>query len=383
MKRLMLLGCLIALCLSACSFGASEDAVQTAIAETEAAVPTATEVFVTSTPSQTSTETAEPTPTKTLTSTPSDADWIVENARVTDLRFFESGYDVPNFEEREYSDQFTVKKARYINWEVQFDCPSLEERKDFIIRSVYYRNGNWFGEVDLDSYIKPEWDQSNHAMGYGWREPGNWPNGEFRVDLHVGGEKIASDSFHVYLFTPTPEATATSTPRPGAIVDTDSLNVRGGPDTVYGIVTGVSEGDHLEIVGEAYDCAWLKIETEDGVVGWVSAALVDYDLSCSDIPSASIPPTPVPPPPTDTPKPAQPTKAPSGKTVKVRIVNNTGGGLSLHLQGPASYQFNFGAGTHTINVVPGNYTYTAWGCGTSASGSKKLNAGSEWEWYCE
>ena len=194
----------------------------------------------------------------------------------------------------------------------------------------------------------------------------------------VADRVIGSKTFTIIQYTPTPQPTNTPTPEPGAIVDTESLNIRSGPDTAYSIVGSASKGDRLDIIGKAYNCSWLKIESMDGVEGWVAADLVIYSLECSEIPAASIPPTLIPLP-TFTPT----TQAPQGKTVSVKIINNTGGSLTLNLSGPATYSFTLGPGTHTIQVIPGTYTYTAWGCGATASGSKKLTKGDEWTWFCE
>lgn len=181
---------------------------------------------------------------------------------------------------------------------------------------------------------------------------------------------------------PTPTLTSTSAPSESvAIVDTDSLNVREGPDTLYRNLTGVSKGDQLEILGQAYTCKWLKIKTPAGIVGWVAARLVQFDLACSQIPPASIPPTPTLQPPTAT---AVPTQAPSGQSINVKIINNTGGTVTLNMTGPATYSFTFGTGTQTINVLKGTYTFTAWGCGGAVNtGSKVLSGGDEWEWFCQ
>jgi len=314
--------------------------------------------------------------------------WPLTHAEVSELRFFEAGTNSPAAKSREYSHNFTCDHARYIYYELNLEhSPGPDETKDFLIRAVYSREGGaQIGELETNARIEPGWTWSYHDRGWGWPVAGNWEEGTYRVDIYIGGEKVASDSFEMLKETPTPAATSTETPTPTeeyqavAVVDTNSLNVREGPGTEYGIRTSVSDGDELVIIGQAYNCEWLKIETSKGVVGWVSADLVSFDMPCDQIPPATIPPTPIPPPATNTPKPQD---EPSGKTVKILIENDTGGTLTLNLSGPKSYNFTFGPGNHTINVVAGTYSYTAWGCGgASTSGTKKLNAGDEWRFYC-
>jgi hypothetical protein len=120
------------------------------------------------------------------------------------------------------------------------------------------------------------------------------------------------------------------------------------------------------------------------VEGWVSSDLVTYEIPCNAIPAAPIPPTPIPATPVPPPAATPTTKAPpAGKTVSVKVINNTGGNITINLSGPATYSFNIAPGTSTIKVIAGTYTYTVWGCGTSSSGTAKLKEGYEWTWYCE
>ena len=74
----------------------------------------------------------------------------------------------------------------------------------------------------------------------------------------------------------------------------------------------------------------------------------------------------------------------TGGGVKVIIVNDTHGTITLHLTGPQEYWFYIGPGRETVEVVKGTYDYTVWGCGgASASGSKKINSKSEWRFWCQ
>lgn len=77
---------------------------------------------------------------------------------------------------------------------------------------------------------------------------------------------------------------------PTATVLADKLNVRSGPGTGYARLGGVSVNDVLTVVGQAQNCAWLKIETKT-LKGWVSGQR-DYlrlSTACSKIPAAAAP----------------------------------------------------------------------------------------------
>jgi hypothetical protein len=69
--------------------------------------------------------------------------------------------------------------------------------------------------------------------------------------------------------------------------------------------------------------------------------------------------------------------------VKVTIKNNTGGSLYIYLSGPHSYYFSFSSGTSKMEIIGGSYSYTAYGCGASISGTKNLKGNSiNWTFWC-
>jgi len=368
MRRILYILLLVSF-LGACNFPTSEGVVQTAIAETKAAEIT------TSPP-----DVSVPDPTSVPTNTPTQLveEIFIAQLEVTSSHLFNDGDNPLNVAGRDYAKSFTQDDARVIYCDVNFSHPGPEEDMGFVMRAIYYGpDGNVYGEVDIEPVVKVGWTMSNWIIGYGWDDPGHWDAGDYRMDVFIDDNVIASKTFEILKVTPTPEATSTSTPMPGAVVETDSLNIRKGPGTMYTIVSGVPKGERLEILGQAYNCGWLKIKTSKGVEGWVSAELIRFELPCSAIPAAVIPPTPM-----VLPTATSTTQAPQGKTITIKIINNTGGNITINLSGPASYSFTFGPGTHNMKVLPGTYSYTVWGCGTSTSGSKNLKKLDSWTWYC-
>lgn len=93
--------------------------------------------------------------------------------------------------------------------------------------------------------------------------------------------------------TSTPTKPPTPTPIPEASVATESLNLRGGPGTIYPIVGRVSGGDTLFVLARNKDGSWLEVETPDGEHAWVSADFMEMSMQPDSIPVAvEIPPTP-------------------------------------------------------------------------------------------
>ena len=165
-----------------------------------------------------------------------------------------------------------------------------------------------------------------------------------------------------------------------AVVNIQSINVRSGPGTVYPIVGNAYKGDKLTILGQAYSCSWLKVQTPEGKTGWVSTTYVTYTMACGEIAQAPIPPEPT--------QAAQPTSKAGGQgpscdnSATITITNNTGLTLTISLVGPASYSFNLGPGDNTLNVCPGTYSYSMYGCaGGSLTGT--ISSGEWWTFSCE
>lgn len=94
--------------------------------------------------------------------------------------------------------------------------------------------------------------------------------------------------------------------------------------------------------------------------------------------------TPTPKPIVYTPRPTviPPTETPAcDANSSIEIDNSTGGLLTLYLNGPADYSFYLQAGTQSVTVCSGSYSYTAYGCG-GASISGVINSGESHQFYC-
>jgi uncharacterized caspase-like protein len=123
------------------------------------------------------------------------------NAKVTDVKFFESGYDAPPLGQRSYRTSFSRTGTRYVVWELNLAHPAAGKRIDFAIEHLWFNAyGAEIFRSTFKTYITETWTSSYHNTGYGWREAANntWVAGTYRVDLYVDGVKIASESFNIY-----------------------------------------------------------------------------------------------------------------------------------------------------------------------------------------
>jgi hypothetical protein len=188
--------------------------------------------------------------------------------------------------------------------------------------------------------------------------------------------------------------TPTPTPDFNASISFMGANIYAGPGENYEIIDFTLSD--MTILGQAYGCTWFKIVTGDGLtMGWVKADDLIYSVKCSDVDIVDIPPTPLPtathtphPTKTNTPRPQPintlpppPTPLPPCELSSIEIQNDTGAAMSLILSGPYSYSFWLGTCTTNISVCPGSYDYTAYGCGSSATGT--MSSGGSHRFWCE
>ncbi len=118
---------------------------------------------------------------------------------VTSVRFFESNSPVPPPIQRIYKNDFSIYEARFINWELNLQFPTTNERIAFTIEAVWRRpDGSIHTKEAINTYIEPGWNNSWHVSGWGSNMPGTWLPGEYMVELYVEGKKITQAGFKIF-----------------------------------------------------------------------------------------------------------------------------------------------------------------------------------------
>jgi N-acetylmuramoyl-L-alanine amidase len=69
-----------------------------------------------------------------------------------------------------------------------------------------------------------------------------------------------------------------------ATVASGALNVRYGPGTGYGIMTVLSGGQIVEMIGRTANSTWVQVRLPNGWTGWVSAALITPHMPIGALP---------------------------------------------------------------------------------------------------
>lgn len=121
------------------------------------------------------------------------------SANVSELNFYEKGEENIPKQQRKYRNRFSKSDTRFIRWELNLKHPDPGRRIDFDINAVWYKpDGSVFAEQTNSTRLEATWKSSWHAQGRGWKVPGNWKPGNYRVDLFVEGKKVASGSFEIF-----------------------------------------------------------------------------------------------------------------------------------------------------------------------------------------
>jgi hypothetical protein len=134
--------------------------------------------------------TPAPTPTPPAPPSAPGSDFSSLNARVSSLRFFESGFGVLPREQRVYAQRFGKDTTRYIHWVLDLEHPAPGRPIDYKITAIYLRdNGTpaWeeIWQQTKDAHVEADWTWSYQEWGYGFDNPGNWESGLYRVDIYI------------------------------------------------------------------------------------------------------------------------------------------------------------------------------------------------------
>ena len=85
-----------------------------------------------------------------------------------------------------------------------------------------------------------------------------------------------------------PNLDGTTAPAPPvsgtAVVATGALNVRSGPGVNYSVLTAVTYGQTVTLLGRNQAATWAQIRLANGTVGWVNASLLQLSVPMNSLP---------------------------------------------------------------------------------------------------
>lgn len=123
-----------------------------------------------------------------------------ENYTIESIKLFEMGEDRPNKEDRYYSSSFDKEFTRFIGVEINFINQLYEkEYQEYPIEFIWYdTDGVVEGSQEGTLQMKKEWKTSYYnTNGWGWKDPGKWAVGKYKVDVLIDGRKVSEKSFYI------------------------------------------------------------------------------------------------------------------------------------------------------------------------------------------
>ncbi|NOX32842.1 MAG: hypothetical protein GXP56_03765 [Deltaproteobacteria bacterium] len=118
---------------------------------------------------------------------------------LTEIRFYETGSEDVKRSERKYTTSFFKDTARYINAEVNFKNLAYKKQahNHKITRKWFNPDGSLRGKIDGTINVKSDWATFLEKSAWGWDTPGNWPLGEYLVEIYVDDVKIGEKKYKV------------------------------------------------------------------------------------------------------------------------------------------------------------------------------------------
>lgn len=119
-------------------------------------------------------------------------------ARVTSIRFFESGYGTTPAGERDYQEVFSAQASRFINVELTLEHEAPARTVSVTVTCRYLRNrSEEIGRARIPFRVNPETTSIRNTGGWGGRNPGTWQSGVYQVVCDDGRSRLGAGEFLV------------------------------------------------------------------------------------------------------------------------------------------------------------------------------------------
>jgi len=115
------------------------------------------------------------------------------------VKLFETPYDILPQSDRVYTTHFKKFQTEYIAFEAEMRNNLYNIRSNTVkIYSEYYKSdGTLVGEPVVEYTLPSDWETAYLWTGWGWKEPGNWETGRYKVILLMDGKKLTEMYFTV------------------------------------------------------------------------------------------------------------------------------------------------------------------------------------------
>jgi hypothetical protein len=118
-------------------------------------------------------------------------------ARVTAIRFFESGGVIPEPKQRVFTTKFDALTTRFIYFELELAYAPAPKRTAFEVACRFEGPGGALQERTIAGTVEQGWTGSYHAAGVGSAERGQWAEGSYQISCREEGQVIVSTTVAV------------------------------------------------------------------------------------------------------------------------------------------------------------------------------------------
>ena len=118
-------------------------------------------------------------------------------ARVTAIRFFESGGSIPDQKSRVVTTRFDAFATRFINVELELEYPKSAKPTEFQVACRFEASGAESRDAVIKGRAEPGWTGSYHTAGAGSGNRGTWTEGVYRVTCTEEGQVVASTAIEM------------------------------------------------------------------------------------------------------------------------------------------------------------------------------------------
>ena len=114
------------------------------------------------------------------------------------VKFFPTGYAMCSQDQRAYRTVFTQKDTTFVAWELVLALPAPGKRLDYQIKAHWFKpDGSLLTHQAAQAYCEATWTAPWCARSWGYREPGHWEPGIYRVEFFINGNKAAEEKFTI------------------------------------------------------------------------------------------------------------------------------------------------------------------------------------------
>ncbi|MBN2460662.1 MAG: hypothetical protein JXB60_03560 [Candidatus Cloacimonetes bacterium] len=128
------------------------------------------------------------------------AELKAEGITYDEIKFFETGDEYPDKDDRYYQSEFQQSATRYIACELNIYNNLYDDHdKTYKLEYKYYSpDGSLFGEISDNLEIKSEWYTAWYVNSWGWSETGNWEGGEYSVKIYINDQFFGQGNFKIF-----------------------------------------------------------------------------------------------------------------------------------------------------------------------------------------